>query len=171
MESMEGQKMRDLAIQIIMKLYEPFQMKYPYPLLQSKLFPLLIHYLYFSLNKFNDTCLNYSGGSKDIETYEDIVKFKNATNASSVMVARAAQWNCSVFRKEGKLPLDEVITDYLKYSVDYDNTFTNVKYCIQMMLRDLQETPRGKKVLESKYVDEIWYFIFHLGLLSIIFCH
>jgi len=96
-----------------------------------------------------------NGGSKDIETYEDIVKFKNATNASSVMVARAAQWNCSVFRKEGKLPLDEVITDYLKYSVDYDNTFTNVKYCIQMMLRDLQETPRGKKVLESKYVDEI----------------
>jgi len=96
-----------------------------------------------------------NGGSKDIETYDDIVKFKDATNASSVMIARAAQWNCSVFRKEGKLPLDEVITNYLKYAVDYDNTFTNTKYCLQMMLRELQETPRGRRVLESRYTDEI----------------
>jgi len=96
-----------------------------------------------------------NGGSKEIETYEDIGKFKDITNASSVMIARAAQWNCSVFRKEGKLPLDEVITAYLKYVVDYDNTFTNTKYCIQMMLRELQETPRGRRVLDSKHIDEI----------------
>ena len=31
------------------------------------------------------------------------------------MVARAAQWNPSVFRREGPLPLETVIADYLRY--------------------------------------------------------
>ena len=44
-----------------------------------------------------------NGGSKDIEKYEDILKFRNASGASSVMIARAAEWNVSIFRKEGNL--------------------------------------------------------------------
>lgn len=71
------------------------------------------------------------------------------------MVARAAQWNCSVFRSEGKLPIDDVIMAYLKYAIDYDNVFSNTKYCVLNMLRDLQESPAGKRLLESKTVEEI----------------
>lgn len=96
-----------------------------------------------------------SGGSKDIDTYEDIQRFQKSTGAASVMVARAAQWNSSVFRASGKLPLDEVIVAYLKLCIEYDNVFTNTKYCVQMMLRDLQETQRGKRLLNAKVPEEI----------------
>ena len=57
-----------------------------------------------------------SGGSKDqITSYPDIEKFRLKTGASSVMIAREAQWDMSIFRKEGRLPQDELIRDYLKY--------------------------------------------------------
>lgn len=72
------------------------------------------------------------------------------------MIARAAQWNCSIFRKEGLLPIDDVIKAYLKYSVDYDNSPSNAKYCVQNILRELQETPRGKKFLECQTLEQIW---------------
>lgn len=42
-----------------------------------------------------------NGGSKEIEKYCDILKFREACGASSVMIARAAEWNCSIFRKNG----------------------------------------------------------------------
>lgn len=44
-----------------------------------------------------------NGGSRDIEKYEDILKFRNECGASSVMIARAAEWNVSIFRPEGML--------------------------------------------------------------------
>lgn len=72
------------------------------------------------------------------------------------MLARAAQGNCSIFRKEGLLPLDDVITSYLKYCIDYDNAPSNSKYCVQNILKELQETPRGKKFLECQTLETIW---------------
>ncbi|XKL67104.1 hypothetical protein PGB90_010524 [Kerria lacca] len=96
-----------------------------------------------------------NGGSNTIETYEDIIKFKADTNCSSVMLARSAQNNPSVFRKSGKLPLDEVIKSFLKYAIHFDNCFPNTKYCIQSMLKELQNTPKGKLFLESQNLEEI----------------
>lgn len=72
------------------------------------------------------------------------------------MIARAAQWNPSIFTNNPELePLDDVIKTFLKLSVDYDNNHTNTKYCIQIMLRDLQESPRGKVFLECQTLEEI----------------
>ncbi|XP_023948508.2 tRNA-dihydrouridine(20) synthase [NAD(P)+]-like [Bicyclus anynana] len=96
-----------------------------------------------------------NGGSKEIEKYTDIFKFKEMTGCTSVMLARAAEWNCSIFRKDGMLPMDTVITEYLKLAVDYDNSPSNSKYCIQNILRDLQETPRGRKFLECQTLEQI----------------
>ncbi|XP_026757443.2 tRNA-dihydrouridine(20) synthase [NAD(P)+]-like [Galleria mellonella] len=96
-----------------------------------------------------------NGGSKEIEKHGDIYKFKELTGCTSVMIARAAEWNCSIFRKEGLLPMDLVITDYLKLAVDYDNSPSNTKYCIQNILRDLQETPRGRQFLECQTLEQI----------------
>ncbi|XP_075214578.1 dihydrouridine synthase 2 isoform X2 [Lycorma delicatula] len=97
-----------------------------------------------------------NGGSLEIENYEDMDKFKELTGCSSTMVARAAEWNCSIFRKEGKLPINDVITAYLRYCVDYDNNPSNTKYCIQNMLRDLQTTTdEGKSLLESHSLEEM----------------
>lgn len=54
------------------------------------------------------------------------------------------------------LPLDDVIKELLKLSIEFDNNPSNTKYCIQNMLRELQETPRGKKFLECQTLEEIW---------------
>ncbi|XP_063229786.1 tRNA-dihydrouridine(20) synthase [NAD(P)+]-like isoform X2 [Bacillus rossius redtenbacheri] len=96
-----------------------------------------------------------NGGSKEIDCYDDIAAFKQRTGCSSVMLARAAQWNCSVFRPRGKAPLDDVIVAYLRYAVQYDNPPGNTKYCVQNMLRDLQDTPRGKQLLETQTLEQM----------------
>lgn len=43
-----------------------------------------------------------NGGSKEIERFGDILKFKEQCGASSVMVARAAEWNVTIFRRDGE---------------------------------------------------------------------
>lgn len=97
-----------------------------------------------------------NGGSKDIiEKYEDINRYKELCGASSVMVARAAEWNVSIFRKEGKLPIMDIIKMYLKLAVDYDSVATNTKYCVQNMLRELQESEMGKRFLEAQLMEQI----------------
>lgn len=96
-----------------------------------------------------------NGGSKEITCYEDIERFRIETGAASVMLARAAMWNCSVIRQKGFIPLDEVVETYLRYCVDFDNQFTYSKYTVQNMLRELQDTPRGKAFLETQTLQEI----------------
>ncbi|XP_071496815.1 tRNA-dihydrouridine(20) synthase [NAD(P)+]-like [Diadema antillarum] len=97
-----------------------------------------------------------NGGSLDIlKTYEDIERFKELTGASSVMIAREAQWNPSIFRKEGKLPMEAVIKRYIQYAVDYDNTYTNMKYCIQQILREEVQSEQGQLLQHSRGVQEI----------------
>ncbi|XP_012289246.1 tRNA-dihydrouridine(20) synthase [NAD(P)+]-like isoform X2 [Orussus abietinus] len=97
-----------------------------------------------------------NGGSRDIETHKDILKFKEESGCSSVMIARAAEWNCSIFKKDGVLPMEQVIKDYLKCAVDYDNPPSNTKYCVQNILRDLQETPKGRRFLDALTLQQIW---------------
>jgi tRNA-dihydrouridine synthase 2 len=97
-----------------------------------------------------------NGGSKDfIEKYGDINQFKELCGASSIMIARAAEWNVSIFRKEGMLPIMDVIKMYLKLAVDYDSVATNTKYCVQNMLRELQDSEMGKKFLEAQLMEQI----------------
>ncbi|XP_054710193.1 tRNA-dihydrouridine(20) synthase [NAD(P)+]-like [Uloborus diversus] len=100
-----------------------------------------------------------NGGSGEIENFEDIESFRKITGSSSVMIARQAEWNCSIFRKDGKLPLDTVIEEYIRYAVEYDNNVWNTKYCIQQMLGSLQESERGKILLSAQQMDvicELW---------------
>ncbi|XP_074737474.1 tRNA-dihydrouridine(20) synthase [NAD(P)+]-like isoform X2 [Strix uralensis] len=97
-----------------------------------------------------------NGGSHDfIKEYMDIETFQKATAASSVMIARAAMWNPSIFRKEGFFPLKEVMRDYIKYAVRYDNHYTNTKYCLCQMLREQLETTQGKKLHAAQSTQEI----------------
>uniref|UniRef100_A0A8D0HAN7 Dihydrouridine synthase 2 n=1 Tax=Sphenodon punctatus TaxID=8508 RepID=A0A8D0HAN7_SPHPU len=104
-----------------------------------------------------------NGGSHDfIKEYTDIQLFQQATGASSVMVARAAMWNPSIFRKEGLWPLKEVMQEYIKYAVRYDNHYTNTKYCLCQMLREQLETTRGKKLHAAHSTQEICE-VFEMG--------
>ncbi|XP_017025027.1 tRNA-dihydrouridine(20) synthase [NAD(P)+]-like [Drosophila kikkawai] len=103
-----------------------------------------------------------NGGSRDMHKYEDLRSFQRECGAASVMVARAAQLNVSIFRPEGLLPMDDVIDKYLRLCVDYDNAPHNTKYCVQSILRELQETPRGKRFLQCQTLQQICE-IWHLG--------
>ncbi|XP_060109688.1 tRNA-dihydrouridine(20) synthase [NAD(P)+]-like [Heteronotia binoei] len=97
-----------------------------------------------------------NGGSHDfIKDYSDLGTFQQATAASSVMVARAAMWNPSIFQKEGSQPLNEVVQEYIKYAVRYDNHYTNTKYCLCQMLREQLENAQGKKLHAAQSMQEI----------------
>lgn len=72
------------------------------------------------------------------------------------MLARAAEWNPSIFRKEGKLDGRKVHLEYLKLAVITDNSFTNTKYTIHRMLKDQVESPIGKRFLAAMTMEDIW---------------
>ncbi|XP_027891097.1 tRNA-dihydrouridine(20) synthase [NAD(P)+]-like isoform X1 [Xiphophorus couchianus] len=96
------------------------------------------------------------GGSLDlVKTNSDIEKFRKATGASSVMLARAAMWNPSVFCNQGPLPVEKVMEEYIKYAIRYDNHAFNTKYCLCQMLRDRVESPLGKQVQAAQTNAEI----------------
>lgn len=96
-----------------------------------------------------------NGGSREIGRYSDIAKFKEECGSSSVMIARTAQGNCSIFSSKGLEELDVVIVKYLTYCIEFDNAPSNTKYCVQNMLKELQETPRGKKFLDCQTLEQI----------------
>lgn len=83
------------------------------------------------------------------------------------MLARAAEWNCSIFSKDGLLPMKDVIKSYLIYAVDCDNPPSNTKYCIQNILREQQESALGKKFLNCQTLEQIWYELFYLNTTEI----
>ncbi|XP_038130179.1 tRNA-dihydrouridine(20) synthase [NAD(P)+]-like [Cyprinodon tularosa] len=97
-----------------------------------------------------------NGGSLDlVKAHSDIEKFRKETGASSVMLARAAMWNPSVFRSQGLLPVEKVMEEYIKYAIRYDNHAFNTKYCLCQMLRDKVESPLGKQVQAAQTNAEI----------------
>ncbi|XP_029908919.1 tRNA-dihydrouridine(20) synthase [NAD(P)+]-like [Myripristis murdjan] len=97
-----------------------------------------------------------NGGSLDlVKSNGDIQEFRKAAGASSVMLARAAMWNPSVFSGQGLLPVERVMEEYLKYAIRYDNNPFNTKYCLCQMLRDKVESPLGKQVQSAQTNAEI----------------
>lgn len=76
-----------------------------------------------------------NGGSNWIKSYSDIIKFRDSVGASSVMIARAAMRNPSVFCSSNSLePVTSVISEYLKLAVKYDNPIPLTKYTLQSMM-------------------------------------
>jgi len=108
-----------------------------------------------------DLTIIANGGSSnnrdsDINTYEGINNFWKESGASSVMIARAAEWNTSVFKPEGKEDILTVVDKYLFYAIKYDYPFTLVKYCTQQLLGGLQtSSEQGRKFLETSTVRDI----------------
>lgn len=93
-----------------------------------------------------------SGGSSEIKSFQDILNFRCETKASSVMVARAALKNCSIFKRDNKLlDMDTLIKDYLKLAIDYDNFFSNTKFTIQNFLayNSMVDNERGTAFLAA----------------------
>uniref|UniRef100_A0A8B9L6W2 Dihydrouridine synthase 2 n=1 Tax=Astyanax mexicanus TaxID=7994 RepID=A0A8B9L6W2_ASTMX len=95
-----------------------------------------------------------NGGSQDhVKTYQDIEKFREASGASSVMLARAAMWNPSIFRSQGALPVDEAIEEYIKYLLlDFKKKKTYLVFCSEVFgMTDFYK--KAQADLESRKKD------------------
>ncbi len=110
---------------------------------------------------FPDMIIIANGGSGNSRaspsnTREGIISFWHQTGASSVMVARAAEWNPSVFREEGRLPISQVVGRYVDLAVEFDLPFTTAKYCLQQLLGSEQsESESGRQLLTSSTMGDL----------------
>lgn len=72
----------------------------------------------------------------DAFTWEDCEDIFAQTGVSSVMIARGALHETSLFRRaRGRLPMMEVMRDYTKIAADVGNSFANTKYTLMQMAR------------------------------------
>ncbi|CAI4221468.1 unnamed protein product [Auanema sp. JU1783] len=97
-----------------------------------------------------------NGISGEVNDFEDISKFKSQTGASSVMIARKALQNPSIFRKEGLLTMENDIVNFLAKACEFDESYTMTKYVVQRILGSEQEHDvRGKATVAAGSVLEI----------------
>lgn len=76
-----------------------------------------------------------NGGSSRMKDYSSAMEFKNSTKASSVMIARAAMKNPSIFNSNNIIESAEnMIKEFLKLAVRYDNYLATTKYTIQALI-------------------------------------
>ncbi|KAJ1921285.1 tRNA-dihydrouridine synthase 2 [Tieghemiomyces parasiticus] len=69
----------------------------------------------------------------DVFKHEDIAQAKEITGASSVMIARGAQENISIFDAAGPAPALLVAQEYITVAMAVDNRFQNSKYTLMQM--------------------------------------
>ncbi|KAG2567638.1 hypothetical protein PVAP13_7NG338900 [Panicum virgatum] len=86
----------------------------------------------------------------DVFEYEDFKRIKDATGAASVMVARGAMWNASIFCAKGKTPWEEVKREYVRKSILWDNDVKSTKHTLKEMIMHYSclELPEGKGVIK-----------------------
>lgn len=93
----------------------------------------------------------------DIFDYFDIERIRAATGASSVMVARGALWNASIFSPEGKVHWTDVRREYVRKSILWDNDMKSTKQTLKEMIMHYSclELPEGKAVIKSETLADI----------------
>ncbi|KAL0543193.1 hypothetical protein IC582_018282 [Cucumis melo] len=93
----------------------------------------------------------------DIFEYDDFQRIKVHTGASSLMVARGALWNASIFSPEGKLPWEDVKREYVRKSILWDNDIKSTKYTLKEMImhHSCLELPDGKAVIKSESLADL----------------
>ncbi|RAL50604.1 hypothetical protein DM860_014546 [Cuscuta australis] len=96
----------------------------------------------------------------DVFEYDDFQRIKDATGASSVMVARGALWNASIFSPKGKLPWDDVKKEYVRKSILWDNDIKSTKHTLKEMIMHYSclEFPEGKAVIKSETLEHLAKF-------------
>ncbi|XP_068656505.1 uncharacterized protein [Aristolochia californica] len=93
----------------------------------------------------------------DVFEYDDFQRIKSATGASSVMVARGALWNASMFSAKGILPWEDVRREYVRKSVLWDNDLRSTKQTLKEMIMHYSclEFPEGKAVTKSETLADL----------------
>ncbi|GAM29170.1 hypothetical protein SAMD00019534_123460, partial [Acytostelium subglobosum LB1] len=93
----------------------------------------------------------------DMYSYDDCKAIKEKTRANSVMVARGAIKNISMFRPGPEAPMEDVVKDYLRYALKTDNVFVNTKYVVTQIVQgnEVQKTIEGKGTIGAKNYDTL----------------
>lgn len=93
----------------------------------------------------------------DAFEFEDFGRIKAATGASSVMVARGALWNASIFSPNGKIPWEDVKREYIRKSILWDNDTKSTKHTLKEMIMHYSclEYPEGKAVIKSETLGDL----------------
>ncbi|XP_078444483.1 aldolase-type TIM barrel family protein isoform X4 [Wolffia australiana] len=86
----------------------------------------------------------------DVFEYEDFGRIKQATGAASVMVARGAMWNASVFSAAGKSSWEQVKREYVRKCILWDNDIKSSKHTLKEMIvhHSCFEFPEGRAVIK-----------------------
>ncbi|CAI9110540.1 OLC1v1010589C1 [Oldenlandia corymbosa var. corymbosa] len=93
----------------------------------------------------------------DVFEFKDFERIKTVTGASSVMVARGALWNASIFCPDGKLPWEEVKREYIRKSILWDNDLKSTKHTLKEMImhHSCLEFPEGKSVIKAETLMDL----------------
>ena len=93
----------------------------------------------------------------DVECYEDFARIRDQTGAASAMCARGAQWNLSIFRPEGMLPIDVVKKHFVQRAIEYDNPWNFTKFQLREILvhNKRMASDEGQCLNKCKTWDEL----------------
>eukprot|EP01119_Soliformovum_irregulare_P017086 TRINITY_DN5028_c0_g1_i2.p1 TRINITY_DN5028_c0_g1~~TRINITY_DN5028_c0_g1_i2.p1 ORF type:complete len:250 (+),score=45.87 TRINITY_DN5028_c0_g1_i2:384-1133(+) len=91
----------------------------------------------------------------DVFKREDIERARKETGASSIMIARGAMWDPSIF-SETHEDVEVCITKYLNKCMEMGNNFKNSKYVVMQMCETLsKKAPRWIATQSSKNMAEL----------------
>ena len=93
-------------------------------------------------------------GNGDFYELSDVEKMRNSA-ISSFMIARGAQWNPSIFRKEGPLEVFQIMQEYLKIAFQYEMPMHNIKYTLMQM--KLGDSILFRKMQKAKTMKDLLY--------------
>ncbi|CAF2110621.1 unnamed protein product [Brassica napus] len=93
----------------------------------------------------------------DVLEYDDFSRIKTATGAASVMVARGAMWNASIFSPKGKSHWEDVKNKYIRKSILWNNDVKSTKYTIKEMIahHSCLELAEGKSLNKADTLADI----------------
>ncbi|KAG0302060.1 tRNA-dihydrouridine(20) synthase [NAD(P)+]-like [Linnemannia gamsii] len=86
----------------------------------------------------------------DIKEYADMARIRELSGCAGVMIARGAEANVSIFRKEGRLPLMDIVRQYMRRCLETRNHHSNTKYCVMQMFIEDTKSPYYKPLCEAK---------------------
>ncbi|KAF9540310.1 tRNA-dihydrouridine(20) synthase [NAD(P)+]-like, partial [Lunasporangiospora selenospora] len=66
------------------------------------------------------------------------------------MIARGAQSNVSVFRKEGPLPTLDIVKQYIRKCMETRNLHSNTKYVLMQMFSENPKSPLYRPLCDAK---------------------
>lgn len=96
----------------------------------------------------------------DVFDYEHFDRIKSVTGATSVMVARGALWNASIFCAEGKSSWEDIKREYVRKCILWDNDVKSTKHTLKEMIMHYSclEFEEGKAVTKSKTIADLANF-------------